>query len=83
MTHELFKLASATPKQLDLIMAGMVFIALVVAIGFAYSHWDHRRRRRSAASKFVNTEKARRRGQNSNATSRHGDGRFVTTTRRK
>lgn len=63
MTHELFKLATATPRQLDLIMSGMVFLALVVGCGALYSFWAHRRRRRpSAKPKSMHKHRRRRRG---------------------
>lgn len=45
MSHEMFRLARASEAQLDLIMAGAVFIA-VLAAGFIvwFSRQDKRRR---------------------------------------
>lgn len=60
MTHEMFRLASATPEQLDIVMVGMVVV--FVAVG-ALALWVRLQRKRigSEPSRAKRNSKVRKR----------------------
>ena len=71
MTHELFKLAAATPEQLNLVMAGYAFVAVVVAIGAVFVYLDARRGKGSVTKGKPADKQRRRRRRGPSGTDGH------------
>lgn len=59
MSHEMFRLAKATPEQLDIIMMGVGVVALVVVALALWVAWE--KRRAPASKKAKRPAKARKR----------------------
>lgn len=59
MTHEMFRLASATREQLDIVMMGVGVLAVVVVALALWVAWE--KRRLSASKKPKRPSKTRKR----------------------